>query len=287
MEKPRFQGKPPRVLIILCIVSLTILVVLGFYPRIFRELFIDVPESVVGGFLSGISSGSRRAGSLWTNYLDLVAVQRENEGLKRELSLLSRKLHDSRDLFFENAQLRDLLALKNRVTNPGKSCRIMAINPTSGHRTFLLDCGSLDGIEEKSGVVGSSGVLGYVVRVFPHFSQVLWIEDTYFALEARIPGVPDSGIIHGQGQGQDLRLKYLPILVAVKFGDPVETTGEDGIFPAGVPIGRVQSVGKREKMLFHHVQVVPSEHLADLRFVYVFLPAHHWVGHSLVGGLPR
>lgn len=287
MEKPRFQGKPPRALIAFFIALIAVMVILGFYPKVFRSMFVSAPESLFGGFLSGVSSGSQQAGSLWTNYLDLVAVKKENEALKKELALLSRRLYQSKDLFFQNAQMRALLELRSRVVKPGKSCRVMAINPTSGHRTFLLDCGSVDGIEEKSGVVGSFGVLGYVVRVFPHFSQVLWIEDTFFALEARIPGIPDSGIIHGQGQGKSLRLKYLPLLSAVKVGDPVETTGDDGIFPQGVPIGSVQSVGKREKMLFHQVQVTPSEHLSDLHFVYVFLPEHHWAVHSLVGGLPK
>jgi len=250
-------------------------------------MFVSAPESFVGAFLSGVSSGSRQAGSFWSDYLDLVAVKKENDGLKKEVGLLSRRLYESRDLFYQNAQLRALLTLRGRVTKPGKSCRVMAINPTAGHRTFLLDCGSSDGIEEKSGVVGSFGVLGYVVRVFPHFSQVLWIEDTYFALEARIPGLADSAIIHGQGQGQALRLKYLPILAAVKVGDPVETTGEDGIFPEGIPIGTVHAVGKREKMLFHRVQVTPSEHLNDLHFVYVFSPEHHWSSQPLVGGLTK
>lgn len=287
MEKPRFQGRPPRILITFFALLLTVLVILGFYPKAFRAIFVSAPESLFGGFLSGVSSGSRQAGSLWTNYLDLVAVKKENDGLKKELAILSRRLYESRDLFFQNAQLRALLALRSRVVTPGKSCSIMAINPTSGHRTFLLDCGSIDGIEEKSGVVGSAGVLGYIVRVFPHFSQVLWIEDNYFALEAKIPGIPDSGIIHGQGQGQPLRLKYLPILAAVKVGDPIETTGEDGIFPEGIPIGSVHAVGKREKMLFHQVWVTPSEHLNDLHVVYVFSPEHHWSDHPLVGGLPK
>ena len=287
MEKPRLQGKPPRILVPFLIVLLVVLVILGFYPRLFRAMFVTAPESLFGGVLSGVSSGSRQAGSLWSNYLDLVTVKKENEGLKKEIALLSRRLYQSRDLFFQNAQMRALLSLRNRVVKPGRSCSVMAINPTSGHRTFLLDCGSADGIKEKSGVVGSFGVLGYVVRVFPHFSQVLWIEDTYFALEARIPGIPDSGIIHGQGQGKSLRLKYLPILAAVKVGDPVETTGEDGIFPQGVPIGSVRAVGKREKMLFHQVQVVPSEHLNDLHYVYVFSPEHHWSDHQLVGAQPK
>ncbi|MDA8060597.1 MAG: rod shape-determining protein MreC [Nitrospiraceae bacterium] len=287
MEKPRFQGRRPRALITFFIFLLVVLVILGFYPRVFKAMFVSGPESLFGGFLSGVSSGSRQVGSLWSNYLDLVAVKKENDALKKELAILSRRLYQSRDLFFENAQLKSLLALRDRVLKPGKSCRVMAINPTSGHRTFLLDCGSLDGIEEKSGVVGSFAVIGYVVRVFPHFSQVLWIEDNYFALEAKIPGVPDSGIIHGQGQGKALRLKYLPILADVKVGDPVETTGEDGIFPEGIPIGSIAALGTREKMLFHQVHVTPAEHLSDLHFAYVFSPEHHWSGHPLVGAVVK
>ncbi len=286
MEKPRSGGRLSKAVVVLSVVLVAVVIVLGFYPKLFRSLFVGVPEEIVGSFLSGVSSGSRSAGSLWSGYLDLVGVKRENRNLKKELLLLSRQLSRSRDLFWENAQLKSLIGLKGRVTNPGKPCRVMAINPTTGHRTFLLNCGSVDGIEDKSGVVGSRGVLGYVIRVFPNFCQVLWVEDTYFALEGHIPGIPDMGVIHGQGVASPLRLKYLPILVSVKKGDLVRTTGEDGIFPPDVPIGTVLSVGEREKMLFRRIDVAPSEQLETISFAYVFAPMHHWVSSPIVGGEP-
>jgi rod shape-determining protein MreC len=75
-----------------------------------------------------------------------------------------------------------------------------------------------------------------------------------------------------RGEGNDLRIDYLSVLADVRPGDLVETAGIDGLFPRGIPIGRVTRV-TRGKALFLSVRVAPSAPLSRLDDILVLDPA--------------
>jgi rod shape-determining protein MreC len=132
-------------------------------------------------------------------------------------------------------------------------------------------------------VIGSHGVVGYVVRVFSGFSQVLWVEDPLFALEGRLVDSSQNGLVRGRGAGHDLALKYITALVPVEKGARVETTGEDGFFPPEEPIGRVVRSEDKGHRIFRTVRLESEEKLDSLWVVFVLVPPHGWTGKPLMG----
>jgi rod shape-determining protein MreC len=258
-----------------------VLLFLGFYPALFEKIIVRPPMLVVRSILGLFQDTYLTTSSFWNRYAHLMEAEKENTMLRKEVVLLSTRLEKAESLLVENERLQALLELKKRVVSKGISCRLLADNPTLGHRTLLVDCGKDQGVHRKDGVMGPQGVVGFVVKVFPDFSQVLWLEDSFFAMEGLLPGSEQKGVLRGMGVGRPMTMEYIPSMTQVQKGQAVVTSGEDGFFPPGEAIGFVKDVRPSPGLLFKKLDVVAAENLSDLSVVYVLTPPREWNRSSL------
>jgi rod shape-determining protein MreC len=77
------------------------------------------------------------------------------------------------------------------------------------------------------------------------------------------------GILMGQGPERNLRVQYVPENAPLQEGEVLVTSGAAGIFPKGLPIGRVVRVAKSQNTLFQDVDAVPLADLKDLEEILV------------------
>ncbi len=258
-----------------------LLLFLGFYPALFEKIVVRPPLLLIRSILGIFQDSYRTTSSFWGEYAHLMEAEKENRMLRKEIVLLSTRLEKAESLLVENERLRALLELKTRVASRGISCRLLADNPTLGHRTLLVDCGKDQGVHRKDGVMGPQGVVGFVVKVFPDFSQVLWLEDSFFAMEGLLPGSEQKGVLRGMGVGHPMEMEYIPSLTPVQKGQAVVTSGEDGFFPPGEAIGFVKDIRPSPGLLFKKLDVVAAENFSDLSVVYVLTPPREWDRSSL------
>jgi rod shape-determining protein MreC len=66
-----------------------------------------------------------------------------------------------------------------------------------------------------------------------------------------------------------LRVTFLPARAAVEVGEEVITTGYGGVFPAGIPVGRVRSVESSPGDGTLRVSVEPAVDFSRLEEVFV------------------
>ena len=264
-------------------VFLAALVVMGFYPDLFARWILDPPLAGIRAVLSGATGVSHGTSGLVGRYIDLVGVAAQNEDLKNQVADLTRKLAQEKILAQRSRDLESLLNLKTRMTQTEIPCHVLATSSTDSPRTLLLDCGRRQGVTIQDGVIGPRGVVGYVVRVFDVFCQVIWIEDPMFALEGRLTDSGQKGLVRGKGLGRPLALRYIPPLTPVEKGSEVVTSGEDGYFPPEEPIGSVVSRGDAGRRIFQAVRLVPAEKLDDLWAVFVLVPPLSWTSSPLLG----
>lgn len=269
-----------RVIIVLSLIGIALLS-LGFYPALFEKIVVRPPLLFVRAILGIFQDSYQTTSTFWGKYAHLMEAEEENKILRQEIVLLSTRLEKAESLLVENERLRALLELKKRTVSKGISCRLLADNPTLGHRTLLVDCGRNQGVHRKDGVMGPQGIVGFVVKVFPDFSQVLWLEDSFFAMEGLLPGSEQKGVLQGMGVGHPLLMKYIPSLTPVQKGQAVVTSGEDGFFPPGEAIGFVKDVQPSPGLLFKKLDVVAAENFSDLSVVYVLTPPRNWNQSSL------
>lgn len=139
-------------------------------------------------------------------------------------------------------------------------------SPSVWYQSARIDRGSADGIMRNSPVVaaGDAGIalVGIVTAVRPHSSNVRFITDGTTGVGAVVPEAgPLPGLVTSPNPGQ-LRLTGVPREAAVEEGQVVMTAGSStmslpSVYPRGLAIGVISSVGSRDVDAEKSVQVEP------------------------------
>ena len=120
---------------------------------------------------------------------------------------------------------------------------------------------------ESSTVTAPEGLVGRVILSEGPYSKVQLITDRASGIGAMIERTRRQGIARGAGRS-GLSLEYVPLQADVQVGDRVLTSGTDGLYPRGVPIGVVAEVGPGTE-LFHSIRLEPAVDFGMLDQVFV------------------
>src|SRR5579863_9308869 len=211
--------------------------------------------TAVAPVASSIESVRNGTTGFFSNYFELRNAREQ-----------SRQLHTEVDrLRLENQFLKNELASAQRAESlagfqarsPSKmiGARIIGATPGVGTKSILIDRGRASGVRRGMAVVTPDGIVGRVVSVFPFASQVLSVTDPGFAAGVESQKNHVRGVLKGLGNGS-ARVDYVPAGQKVEVGESFFTSGEDRVFPKGLPVGKVTSV--REGTSFQDITVEPS-----------------------------
>jgi rod shape-determining protein MreC len=198
-------------------------------------------------------------------------LREQNVAYREEIDRLQAEMVGLRELELENQDLRNLLGLRQQAP-PGEmiAVRVVARDPLPFAQVLVIDGGSEQGVREDLPVLTWRGLVGRVIEVQPTSARVLLVTDANSSISGRIQN-PDSratGVIRGRND-QWLLMQYLPQQEQVQTGDLVLTSGLGGVFPAGLPIGKIAQVRRRDQDLFQEALVEPVAPLAHLERLYV------------------
>jgi rod shape-determining protein MreC len=173
------------------------------------------------------------------------------------------------ELRYENERLRQLHGLRARAPGRTVAASVIGRGVSSRFHTLRIDRGARAGLQEGQGVIASGGAVGQVLRVSEQFADVLLLTDGLSTVGAVLQDSRLRGVAAGQG-GEFLELGFIRRreLHEVSQGQLVVSSGEDGLFPEGVPLARVTQVRAPETGLFLEVTL---ESVADLDRVEVVL----------------
>jgi rod shape-determining protein MreC len=208
-----------------------------------------------------------RVRGLWTGYVDLTSVQRENETLKRELQTQQVRMQEIRALAQQTESLRQLLELRKRAGVETIASEVIGAGAATDVRAYTIDKGSSEGVLKDMAVISPAGVVGRVILSSRRAAQVQLLIDRNAAAAALIERTRAQGIVLGQG-GDTLLMDFVPGTADVKQGDLVVTSGIDAIFPKGFVIGTVEIVD-RGPGTFHRITVRPAVDFSRLEEVLV------------------
>jgi rod shape-determining protein MreC len=134
---------------------------------------------------------------------------------------------------------------------------------------LYLDKGSNDGIKADMAVITPKGIVGKIAKAFPGTSQVLEINDATAGAGVMLERSRLRGVLRGTTSGIP---EILHVMADEKIvsGEPVVSSGGDQIYPRGLPIGTVFSIGPDpEGGPFMLVRVKPSADLDRVEEVLV------------------
>lgn len=213
-------------------------------------------------FLSALSypyyALDRLTSQLGTTIREARDAFEENKRLKKELSQLLIERQQYREIVQENRRLKELLSLKEQERRYVASARVISHGYDKLLNTAIIDKGRKSGIEKGMAVITTKGLVGKVYSVRDDFADVLLLKDTNFSVAVRLQTSRREGIVSGTGHGNAV-LKYVPPEEAVEKGEVVVTSGFDGIFPEGVPVGVISRVKKEGIEFFQYIEVLPFQ----------------------------
>ena len=222
--------------------------------------------------LTPVQSGMRAATDTFRRvvrgYLDLRDARRQSEDLSRELDRLRIEAHRLRREANQAKRLQALLDFRQELPLRTIAAQVIGSDGSELSQTVILDKGNEAGLRPDLPVIVPDGVIGKVLRVFSGSSQVILITDA----ESGVAALLESSRIHGvlRGTNRSLgRLLYVVNGQPVNVGEVVVTSGEDRIYPKGLPLGVV--VSARPGVEFQEIEVQPLSQLNRLEEVLVVL----------------
>jgi rod shape-determining protein MreC len=219
---------------------------------------------------SAVDFVRRGIGSVWSHYIALVRVSRENDRLRQEVAALREKLQENRDSLLENRRLKELLQFSEAVEKKTIGARVVGHDISPWFQAVFIDAGIEAGVEPGMAVVTPAGGIGRVHKTFRGLSQVLLLTDGRFAADVIVERSRVRAIAEGMG-GNMCRLKYVSPSQDVVAGDRILFSGFDGSMPKGILVGTVVSVDKPREGLFQKIQVQCAVNLQAAEEVLVVL----------------
>jgi rod shape-determining protein MreC len=154
-------------------------------------------------------------------------------------------------------RLRRLLGLQERLPLATKSAEIIAREWGGWVRSITVNRGRGDNIARLTAVIAPEGLVGRVIDVRNGASVVQVLTDPASTVGAHVVRSRTTGIVEGDPRGT-IRLKYMAREGGgIQVGDLVVSSGAGGVFPRGIPIGKVRSIDDRGSALFHYAVLSP------------------------------
>ena len=220
--------------------------------------------------------GSAREG--WQNYFALQQIRQENEQLKQEVTKLRISLEQERNIAQQSRTLQQLLDLRTAAGFETAAASVIGSGADPEFRTVTIDKGTQDGLRADMAVMSPAGIVGRILMPTARAAKVQLIIDRDAAAGVMIERTRVAGVVTGVGSAEELgfragliNLNYVPGSADVKRGDRVVTSGIDGIYPKGLPVGEIQSAERAAGEW--RIRVKPSVDFAALETVLVVLKA--------------
>tara|TARA_B100000029_G_scaffold451410_1_gene475974 strand:+ start:1554 stop:2399 length:846 start_codon:yes stop_codon:yes gene_type:complete len=204
---------------------------LNYFRSLVKDIIYKGSETV-----SMPSKGFNKLNNFFKSHFNLYE---EHTELKKDYENLKNSVTKSDFLELENSQLRKLIEEQTSSPFNFLSARIMLDKQSMYLNSFIINAGSNKDIKNGMAVLHGENFIGRIVDVNFFSSRVLLISD----LNSKIPVITEpSGyhaILSGKGDNEP-NLEYLPENYNIQDGEKVYTSGKEGIFSPGIPVGEVK-----------------------------------------------
>ena len=233
----------------------------SFYQSALIETFAPIQR--------GTTSLKESIVKIVDHYFLIVNTSKQNVKLKAKVEELQNDLFVMSEVQKENERLKRLLEFGKEIPKRKVLAKIVAWDSSSEFRVLRINKGSNDNIKKKDPVITINGVVGYIYRVTPNYSDILTILDQNNRADAIVARTRSHGIVEGISKDKCI-LKYVARTEQVELGDEVITAGLGTIYPKGLKIGRITKIDKENFGITQSIEITPSVNFNKLEEVVVF-----------------
>jgi rod shape-determining protein MreC len=223
--------------------------------------------------LARVTEGMRASVSrFFSDYFVLLDVREQNRALQAELDRIKMENQFLRTQLSTADRVRSLAIFQAQSQSKTLAAHIIGNSTGSGSKVVIVDRGTASGVQPGMAVITPDGIVGKIVNVYPTASQLLLITDASFAAGV----ISQKHRVHGTLRGQNhstVKIDYVQNEETVEQGEWFFTSGDDRIFPKGLPAGEATVVraGRTGKEIF----VVPSGFKNGLEEVLIIIEGVH------------
>jgi rod shape-determining protein MreC len=231
--------------------------------RLIRVWAVDA----ITPFERGLVWAQNGSSDLWHNYFFLRGVRAENRQLKEQIEQMRLEQVRLSEDAVQAHRLQSLLAFKEQFIAKTVPAQVIGSSGSDLSRSIYIDKGDNAGLKPDMAVITAGGIVGKVWLVYPSTSLVLMINDQSSGVGVFMEKSRLQGVLRGTPNGE-LILERVMSDETVTPGETVLSSGGDQIFPKGLPVGTVSSVGPGREM-FLSIKVKPAADLSRLEEVLV------------------
>lgn len=211
---------------------------------------------------------------LWAGFTELGDVRNELRKTREKLQAYEGIAEELGEIRKENERLRRLLDMQQRVPYESVAATIISKDPDNWFRTIIINRGVKDGIKVNMPVIAFSGeekaVVGKVIEVRQSVSRVLPIISTDLRVGVMFQESRFPGLLTGFSSNSSLAMvDYISKSASIKFGDVIVTSGQGGVFPQGLLVGKVMKPLITKSGAYQKAAVRPFIDYNQVEEVYV------------------
>ncbi|MBO6487351.1 MAG: rod shape-determining protein MreC [Pelagibacteraceae bacterium] len=189
--------------------------------------------------ISAISSSPIKfSGTVKDFFITHISVYKENRELKIKLEKLKNKDFQTLYLQTENKRLQDIIQLEKKSAFTTVAARVILDKNSPYLNSVIINRGSGSRIKLGMPVLSEGNLVGRVVEVNFLSSRILLLNDLNSKIPVMISPKGSQAILSGRGEDKP-KLEYLPEKFELSDKNLVFTSGKDGIFFEGIPVGNV------------------------------------------------
>lgn len=194
-----------------------------------------------------------------SDYFSLAEI---NERLVQENSLLQKKLSQ---LSATPVPQQDTVERYSVI-----SARVISNTINRSTNFITVSAGQKEGIEAGMGVINSTGIVGQVKSVSPHYATIYSVLHPNLLISSKVKRTQTMCTVQwGQQDYQTATLRFIPRHIKLQKGDTIVTSGYNSVFPEGILVGVVHDFQIEDQMTFYEASIKLSTDLTSLENVYL------------------
>ncbi|MEG0692588.1 MAG: rod shape-determining protein MreC [Oscillospiraceae bacterium] len=230
-------------------------------------------EIITTPFQQAATYISNSTGSFFDGFLNYKNTLAENEALKAANAKLNQKLIDYEKIKDENEQYQTVAGIKSIYPDfEITTASVVSRDPSDRYNSFMIDKGSLHGVSLFDPIMTETGLIGIITKVGPISSRVKTILSPEIDVSAIEISSKELGVLNGDVGLSKEGLAKLSILsedTVIKPGDMIITAGASGLYPKGIPIGKIVEVKSEAHGITKYATVQPLTTIDEVTTVQV------------------
>lgn len=225
-----------------------------------------------------VTAVSNSVTGFFSSVWNIGTLLEDKKSLEKEVEQLQARVRELEEQEYQNLRLRQALRFQEQTKSQYslEMATVVARDRRNWYKTLTISKGASSGVTPGMPVVTSKGLVGHVTAVSGRTATVLLVLDNRSAVGALVQINRTLGVVEGTGdQTGNLRMIHLPKDAPVRPKQVVVTSGLGGLFPKGLPIGKIEDIKIESNGLMKYALLKPFadfEHLEEVFIVKGVLP---------------